>query len=123
MSELALPLIGTILGCFSGGVLTYAIGKRMLSDEKILEKLDMIVDEYSQSEESMTKLYKIGAIFGKGLRDGIGIEKMIPKRKGGLEGLIFDVVGNYIGKKWGGREQQQEQEVVPPQNKEIDRVW
>ena len=77
----------------------------MLSDEKILDKLDMVLDEYSNNEESMMKLYKIGATIGKGLRDGIGIEKMIPKRKGGLEGLIFDLVGNWVGKRMGAREQ------------------
>ena len=122
MSELALPLIGTALGCFTGGIFTYVIGKRMLSDEKILDKLDMILDEYTNNEEGMRKIYMIGGVLGKGLRDGVGLNRLIPKKKGGLEGIIFDLVGGYINKHFVGEETNGKQEIVPPEH-QLERPW
>jgi hypothetical protein len=124
MSELIVPTIGTLLGCFSGGIFTYIMAKRMLSDEKILDKLDMILDEYTHDENSMRKIYMVGGILGKGLRDGMGIDRMLPKKKGvGLEGLIFDLLGNVIGKRFGvQQEEQPQQEVISPE-KQIERPW
>jgi hypothetical protein len=96
----------------------------MLSDEKILDKLDMILDEYTHDENSMRKIYMVGGILGKGLRDGMGIDRMLPKKKGvGLEGLIFDLLGNVIGKRFGvQQEEQPQQEVISPE-KQIERPW
>ena len=124
MSELIVLIIGTLLGCFSGGIFTYIMAQRMLFDEKILDKLDMILDEYTHDENSMRKIYMVGGILGKGLRDGMGIDRMLPKKKGvGLEGIIFDLLGNVIGKRFGvQQEEQPQQEVISPE-KQIERPW
>jgi hypothetical protein len=49
---------------------------------------------------------------------------MLPKKKGvGLEGLIFDLLGNVIGKRFGvQQEEQPQQEVISPE-KQIERPW
>jgi hypothetical protein len=90
-------MLGGAIGCFGGGLFTYVILKRTMSDEKICQKLHMLLEEVAENPEMHEKIYLIGGVLGKGLRDGIGIEKLIPKRKGGLEGIIMDLVGSFIG--------------------------
>jgi hypothetical protein len=97
MSAIIEPMLGGAIGCFGGGLFTYVILKRTMSDEKICQKLHMLLEEVAENPEMHEKIYLIGGVLGKGLRDGIGIEKLIPKRKGGLEGIIMDLVGSFIG--------------------------
>jgi hypothetical protein len=106
MSEIAYIFATGITGALCGGLATYVMGKRLLSDDKILDKLDMILEEYSTNEDSLKKLYTIGGILGKGLRDGVGIDRLIPKKKGGLEGFLMDLAGSFIRDKIGGQPQE-----------------
>jgi hypothetical protein len=70
--------------------------KRTLSDEMICSKLHMVIAEMAENPDYHEKLYVLGGILGKGLRDGIGLDKVIPKRKGGLEGILFDLIGGFV---------------------------
>jgi hypothetical protein len=117
-------VIAPIIGAFSGIIGTYVIGKRMLSDDKILEKVDLLLDEMTTNEDMLRKIYTIAGVAGKGLRDGVGIDKLIPKRKGGLEGILLDLVGNFLGQRFGVA--QDGQEVIPPnqqQRKQLTETW
>lgn len=98
------------IGALSGILGTYAMSKKYFSDDKIIEKLDMILDEYTNNEEASKKIYSIGALLGKGVRDGVGIERMLPKKKGGFEALLMDIAGNFIGQRMGNMMQPQEQQ-------------
>lgn len=124
MSAILEPMLGGAIGCFGGGIFTYVILKRTMSDAKICEKLHMILEEVAENPEMHEKIYLLGGILGKGLRDGIGIEKLIPKRKGGLEGIIMDLIGGFVGdrlkKMVPGAEQAMQ--VIPP-GEQGQKVW
>lgn len=118
MSEILTSFIGPALGCFSGGIITYVILKRTISDDNIIKKIDMILDEYTSNEEALRKIYTLGGILGKGLRDGVGIDRMMPKKKGGIEGFLMELAGNWIGKRLGIHEQTE-----PQPEHALDRTW
>ena len=77
---------------------SYAIVKRGFSDEALLEKAEFLMDNLLQNEETQKKIYTTGALLGKGLIDGTGLKgKATGKR--GLEGMVMEIIGNYIGSK------------------------
>lgn len=103
MSEYIYPVVTGLTGTICGVLATYVMAKRMLSDDKIMDKIDLVLTEVSQSEELQRKIYMVGGILGKGLRDGVGIDRLIPKgsKKGGIEGLIMDLIGGFVKNKMG----------------------
>lgn len=111
MSEIISVAVGGSIGALSGIMGTYAMAKHFMGDDKILEKIGLVIDEVAQNPDLQQKIYMIGGILGKGVADGTGIMRAIPKKKGGLEGMLFDLIGNFIGSKIGGMQTQQEQPV------------
>lgn len=114
MSEIIYTAIGGSIGALSGILGTYIMAKRYFSDDKIMQKIDLVLSEVSSNTELQQKVYILGGIVGKGIRDGVGMDKMIPKRKGGVEGIIYDLIGNFIGNRIQGQEQQQQPVDVTP---------
>lgn len=101
---IALSALGS---CF-GGFMTYVILKRAISNEAILQKIDVITQEIMTNEDLQKRVYALGALLGKGAIDGTGL-KGRTQGKRGLEGMIMEIVGNYIGSRIGGQQQQQQQ--------------
>jgi hypothetical protein len=124
MSESILPIVATgIVGALSGILGTYALARHTFSDDKILEKVDLLLSEVAQNEEMQKKVYLVGGILGKGIRDGTGIANLVPgsgKRKGGLEGIVMELIGGFIGNQFKGQGQGQEQREEPRQ---IEQKW
>jgi hypothetical protein len=110
MSEIW-PIVATgIVGSLSGILGTTFIAKRMMSDEKIIEKVETLLSEVAQNPEMQKNLYLIGGLLGKGVRDGTGINALVQKKKGGLEGILLDLVGNFIGNRFIKQAPEQEQQ-------------
>jgi len=122
MSEFIIPIISTAVGVSIGSLVTTFIVKRSLSTENILEKLEDLSENIQTNPALQQRIYMVGGILGKGIRDGVGIDKMMPKRKGGIEGMLYDLVGSFIGNKIGFGQQQGEQEAIEPQQIERTRA-
>jgi len=93
LEYLALVAFGG-LSSLCGGLVTYAILRKVTSDDAILDKIDLITDEVMKNEEMQKKVYSIGALIGSGIASGAGLQK-----KGGkfsLQDLVMQVAGQWI---------------------------
>jgi hypothetical protein len=120
MSEIV-PIVTTgVVGALSGILGTYVLAKRIFSDDKIIEKVDVILHEVSENAEMQKRIYLLGGLIGKGIRDGTGLSNIVPKKKGGFEGIIMELIGGWIGSKLPSGAQ----EVIPPQEQRaIQERW
>jgi uncharacterized membrane protein len=103
--------LGAVIGCLG----TYVIGRKLLNTDRLLGFFDEITAEVMLNEEYQRRIYSIGALVGKGIMDGTGFKRNV-KRKGGLEGLIMDVAGAFIGQEI----QKRQIGLVQPTQKVID---
>lgn len=112
MSEIVYIAATGIIGALSGLLGTYVMGKHMLSDEKIMEKLDMVVTEVLNDVEFQKKVYTLGGLLGAGIMQGTGM------KSGGkfkLNDIIAQGIQAFISRMFPQQQQQQEQtEQTPP---------
>ena len=78
-----------------GGLMTYAIIKKTMNTDHILDITDELLNEITQNTEMQKKVYIVGAILGNGIKSGIGIGKTSGKFK--MEDLIGIVVSRFLG--------------------------
>lgn len=117
ISSVALSVITTVL---SGAVVGYVITKlsfrkmeTVISAQKLLLKKE--AQEWLNSETGQKALYMIGGLIAAGAKGGlIG---QTPRGKGGFQGMIMDLIGNFIGNKIspGTALQPQQQQPQNPQ--------
>lgn len=88
-----------------GGLMTYVIGKKLTSTNRILDISDVLIDEITQNAEMQKKLYLVGVLIGNGIKAGVGLSKGRGKFK--LEDLIGNAIGQMFFKGGQGQEQQQ----------------
>ena len=69
---------------------TYVIIKKSTSDNVILDKIELIVDEISQNKELKVKFYEIGSVLGAGIANGTGFQQN-KKGKGGIESVLVEI--------------------------------
>jgi len=82
-----------------GALVTYGIVKNTFSDDAILEKIQVITDEIMKNTEMQQKMYAIGSLIGSGIASGTGLQKK--GGKFGLQELIMQIAGQWIGQKMG----------------------
>ena len=87
--------------------MTYVILKKTISDEAILDKIDLITDEIMKNDELQKKVYAIGALLGSGIAQGTGLQKK--GGKFGLQELIMQIAGQWLAGKGVGTTTGQEQ--------------
>lgn len=83
-----------------GGLVTYAIIKRTININYILEVSDVLLDELTQNTDMQKKVYVLGVLLGNGIKQGIGISKGKGKFK--LDDLIGMAIGHFFS---GGQKQ------------------
>lgn len=119
MSIEVISLVLGLIGAFSGALATYVYAKRMLNTEKITEVLGEFLTEISQNEDLQKRIYIVGALVGKGVKDGVGLQG----GKGGkfkLEDLVGLAIQQFapqiFGKIAGVQSQGQSQETQQTQD-------
>jgi hypothetical protein len=112
--------IMSALGWIIAPISTYIIAKRMISPNKIFEILEEVKAEFNDNKEWQMFLLQVGALFGKGAMMGTGIGGN-PRRKGGLEGILSDILGNvaqqYLPNLLGNQQE------TKPQTRGSDELW
>ena len=101
----------SLLGSLMGGIVTYIILKRTISDDAILDKIDFITDEIMKNEDLEKKVYSIGALLGSGIAQGTGLQKK--GGKFGIQDLVMQVAGQWLaGKGVGAAARQEEKPLI-----------
>lgn len=98
-------LIGAITVAM-GGLVTYAIAKRLTRIEYILEISDVLLDELTQNAEMQKKVYVLGVLLGNGIKVGIGLQKGKGKFK--LDDLIGMGIAHFFGNIFKGKENEEQ---------------
>jgi hypothetical protein len=57
------------------------------------------LEKWLNSENGKMALFQIGGLLGQGIKTGVGLDK--GKGKGGLEGLVLELAGRFLGNKLG----------------------
>lgn len=83
-----LLIVGSIL-------LNLFVLKRMISDEKIMDKIDLILSNMVNDVEMQKKVYLLGTLLGSGIAKGSGIAGSGGKIK--LEDVIAQGAAQFIG--------------------------
>jgi hypothetical protein len=76
-----------------------------MSDDVILDKIELIVDEISQNKELKIKFYEIGSVIGAGVANGTGFQQK-KGGKGGIEGVIIDIGSEVVKDIFLGKQKQ-----------------
>jgi hypothetical protein len=77
----------------------------------MLEEKKEDAKEWLASEQGAKFVYSVGALLAQGFKGGMGIQKQGGKFS--FEGLLMNIAGQFLGKKFGvGGEQQQPQETA-----------
>lgn len=109
MFEIYLAIaISGVLGVLSGALGTYAMVKRYLNTDKIIEISEELLDEVAINKDIQQKIYIVGAILGQGIKGGIGLGG----GKGGkfkIEDIFGILVQKGVEKFFPGAAQGQEQ--------------
>lgn len=71
------------------------MAKRALSTDAFLDKIDEITDAVMTDENLQKKIYAIGALLGKGVIDGTGLQKR--GGKFGMQDLIMGIAAKFLG--------------------------
>jgi hypothetical protein len=100
-----------ILAVLSGTLASFLMAKFMLSDEKIMNKLDMILGNVVNDVEMQKKVYLLGTLLGSGIAKGSGIQVGSGKFK--LEDVIAQGASQFIGNMFRQPIQKQEQGALP----------
>lgn len=95
-----------IIGALSGILGTLLISKYALSDEKIMDKLDMILTNVVDDVEFQKKIYSLGALLGSGIARGTGLQ---PGGKLKIGDIIAQAAQGFIGNMFGAGQNRQEQ--------------
>ena len=74
---------------------TYLMGKYLVSDERIMSKLEMILNNLVNDVEMQKKVYLLGTLLGSGIAKGSGIQGSGGKFK--LEDVIAQGASAFIG--------------------------
>lgn len=114
MLEYIVYLVFSLIGGSIGLIGAYAIAKRAVTTDTILNLLDDLSDEIMTNENLQKKIYAIGALVGKGIIDGTGL-KSTTKRKRGFQDIIMEIAGQWIQ----GRFMQPEQTAQQPTSPEL----
>jgi hypothetical protein len=89
-------ILGGLTASLAGLISTYVMGKYMLSDDKILERLDTLSTRILADTEFQKKIYMMGALIGNGISQGVGLQKK--GGKFGIESIIAQVLPGFINK-------------------------
>ena len=87
------------------------MAKRFGSDENIMNKLEMILQNVSSDEGLQKQIYSVGVLFGSGIAKGTGIQ-------GGGKFKFTDIIGQgiagWVQGMMGGKAQQQTEQNMNP---------
>lgn len=83
-----------ILAVLSGTLASFLMMKYALSDEKIMDKLDMILGNLVNDVEMQKKIYLLGTLLGSGIAKGSGIQG---SGKFKLEDILAQGASQFIG--------------------------
>ena len=75
-------------------VTTYLLGKFLISDDKIMEKLEMILNNLVNDVEMQKEVYLLGTLLGSGIAKGSGLQG---SGKFKLEDVIAQGASAFIG--------------------------
>jgi hypothetical protein len=95
------------------------MGRRLISDDKIMDKIDMILTNVTSDTEIQKKIYVVGTLLGSAIAQGTGFKGAGGKFKlqdivgMGIQGFIQKMMGGAMGQQQEGTEMQ----VIPPENK------
>jgi hypothetical protein len=88
----------------SGAIVGYVIGKTMfkrmenyVAEQKAELKTEL--QAWLNSETGQKALYSIGGLIAAGAKGGLMTQT--PRGKGGFQGMIIDLIGQFIGNKIG----------------------
>jgi hypothetical protein len=101
----------TAIGCILAPIMTYAILKRTMKTEKILEISDELLTEITSNVEMQKKVYLIGVLVGKGIIDATGMKTGGGKFK--LDNVIGQGIGMFIEQMFSGQKKESGESVNP----------
>lgn len=93
-------------------IATYAIIKHETSDEKLLDKVAVLIENIASDEQTLTKIYQIAGVAGAGIAQGTGLSNLT-KGKGGklnLKDMIMQFIIGYAQQKMPSLTGQAEQQ-------------
>jgi len=88
--EAIFPILGS-MAAISAPLIAYVIIKKNVSDDAIIDKVDMLLTEISTNPEMQKKVYTLGILLGNGIKNGVGIAGKGGKFK------FEDIIGQGIG--------------------------
>jgi hypothetical protein len=94
--EIGYICLTAVIGTLSGVLATWTLGKRMISDDAIMNKLAMILENVTKDEGLQKHVYSIGVLLGSGIAKGTGIQ-------GGGKFKFTDIIGQGIAAWFGGK--------------------
>lgn len=114
MSEIVPIVASGVIGALSGVLGSYVVLKISFSNDTLLEKAEILLEDIAKNEAILKNVYQIGGVLGSGIAQGTGLQ-----RKGGkfgMQDLIMSIVGRFMG---GGQKEAQEQPLnITPYDKQ-----
>jgi hypothetical protein len=103
LEEIGYIGLASVFATLSGVLATYIMGRRYFSDEKIMDKFAMILENVVSDTQLQQKVYQIGAILGSGIARGTGLQ-------GGGKMKLGDIIAQgasaFIGNMFGQNKEQ-----------------
>ena len=94
-----MDILGTLINAALTGLtvalMTYVISKRMLAQAK--RDIKQEAEAWLNSDVGQKAIFSIGALIANGAKSGFQLQN--PRGKGGFEGLIMNVIGQFIQSK------------------------